>query len=47
MSISASEYPEELELTEAATLIIVLLPVDETVNAPPKGRHRYAILSPE
>jgi hypothetical protein len=47
MNTNSNEFLEDHELTEAAVLIIVLLPVDETVNAPPAERFRYAILSPE
>jgi hypothetical protein len=47
MNTDSSEFLEDHELTEAAFLIIVRLPVDETVNAPPAERFRYAILSPE
>lgn len=43
----ASEFPEDQELTEAAALVIVLLPADETVNARPSDRLPYAIIFPE
>jgi hypothetical protein len=38
MNVNSSEPPEDQELTEAAGLVIVLLPVDETVDALPSDR---------
>jgi hypothetical protein len=35
MRMYSSEYPDDQELTEAAALVILLLPLDETVRARP------------
>ena len=45
--MNSSEVPEDQELTEAAALFIVLLPVDETVDAQVSDRPPYAIRSLE
>jgi hypothetical protein len=47
MNVNSSEVPEDQELTEAAALVIVLLPVEEIVDAWPSDRLRYAIPSLE
>jgi hypothetical protein len=47
MNTNPSEFPGNQELTEAAVLVIVLLPVDETVNVQPSDRRRDAIRSPK
>jgi hypothetical protein len=41
--MNPSDFLEDEEATVAATLVIVLLPVDETVNAPSPDCPRYAI----
>lgn len=35
MNKNSSEIPEDRELTEAANLVIVLFPIEVTVNAQP------------
>jgi hypothetical protein len=47
MNVNSSEVPEDQELTEAAALVIVLVPVDETVNARPSDLPWYAVRSLE
>jgi hypothetical protein len=45
--MNSSDFPGVGELTEAAVLVIVLLPVDEALKAGPSECPQYAILSLE
>jgi hypothetical protein len=47
MKLKSSEFPEDQELTEAAVLVIVLLPLDEVSHAQSSDRPRRAVRTSE